>query len=144
MQHKYIHVIFVISSHMCFMTNNTIWTFDYFSSWHMTLGLSNGIKGKPPRLLIIGFALKCKFKACSLTLTKKKCGSLWDETIKSLLKWTQGEANLHKSRKNVKLIQIGTKFMHGWTTRKQKFMKRIMPKIGKNHHFLPCTILCTL
>jgi len=52
----------------------------------MTLTLSNGIKGKAPRLLIIGFALKCKFKACSLILTKKKMWELMGWDYKKLVK----------------------------------------------------------
>jgi hypothetical protein len=52
----------------------------------MTLSLSNGIKGKAPRLLIIGFALKCKFKACSLILTKKKMWELMGWDYKELVK----------------------------------------------------------
>jgi hypothetical protein len=52
----------------------------------MTLSLSNAIKGKAPRLLITGFALKCKFKACSLILTKKKMWELMGWDHKKLVK----------------------------------------------------------
>jgi hypothetical protein len=51
-------------------------------------------------MLISNFAMECKPKVCSLTLTKKVL-EFWNETKMYLKTKVQNEINLHKPKKKV-------------------------------------------